>query len=41
MTKGIVSGVVANMVTNVSMGMQDAGVSATLKHFPGLGSENG
>ena len=33
--------VVANMVTNVSMGMQDAGVSATLKHFPGLGSENG
>ncbi len=33
--------VVANMVTNVSMGMQDAGVSATLKHFPGLGAENG
>lgn len=35
------SEVVANMVTNVSMGMQDAGVSATLKHFPGLGAENG
>lgn len=33
--------VVANMVSGVVKGLQDAGVSATLKHFPGLGAENG
>lgn len=33
--------VVANMVSGVSKGLQDNGVSATLKHFPGLGAENG
>lgn len=33
--------IVANMVTNVSAGLQDAGVCATLKHFPGLGAEDG
>ena len=33
--------VVANMVSHVSMGLQDNGVSATLKHFPGLGAEDG
>lgn len=30
--------VVADMVSNVTMGLQDAGVCATLKHFPGLGA---
>ncbi len=33
--------VVANMVSGVVRGLQDAGVSATLKHFPGLGAEDG
>ncbi|MCM1508620.1 MAG: glycoside hydrolase family 3 protein [Ruminococcus flavefaciens] len=33
--------VVANMATAVARGLQDAGVSATLKHFPGLGAEDG
>ena len=33
--------VVANMVTHVTLGLQDSGVSATLKHFPGLGAEDG
>jgi len=33
--------VVANMVSGVVKGLQDAGVSATLKHFPGLGAEDG
>ncbi|MBQ9111183.1 MAG: hypothetical protein IJY06_07445 [Oscillospiraceae bacterium] len=33
--------VVANMVSGVVRGMQDTGVSATLKHFPGLGAEDG
>ncbi len=33
--------VVANMATSVARGIQDAGVSATLKHFPGLGAEDG
>ena len=33
--------VVANMVSGVSKGLQDNGVSATLKHFPGLGAESG
>lgn len=33
--------VVANMASNVAKGLQDAGVSATFKHFPGLGAENG
>ena len=33
--------VVANMADYVARGLQDAGVSATLKHFPGLGAENG
>ena len=33
--------VVANMVAAVSSGLKDAGVSATLKHFPGLGAESG
>ena len=33
--------VVANMVSNVVKGLQNSGVSATLKHFPGLGAENG
>ena len=33
--------VVANMVSGVSKGLQDSGVSATLKHFPGLGAESG
>ncbi len=33
--------VVANMVENVVKGLQDTGVSATLKHFPGLGAEDG
>ncbi|MDE6035933.1 MAG: hypothetical protein K2G36_08505 [Ruminococcus sp.] len=33
--------VVANMATAVANGLQDAGVSATFKHFPGLGAEDG
>ncbi len=33
--------VVANMVSGVVKGLQDTGVSATLKHFPGLGAEDG
>ncbi len=33
--------VVGNMVANVVRGMMSSGVSATLKHFPGLGAENG
>lgn len=33
--------VVANMVSYVTRGLQDEGVSATLKHFPGLGAEDG
>ncbi|MCM1315017.1 MAG: glycoside hydrolase family 3 protein [Prevotella sp.] len=33
--------IVANMATAVANGLQDAGVSATLKHFPGLGAEDG
>lgn len=33
--------VVANMVSNVVRGLNASGVAATLKHFPGLGAENG
>lgn len=33
--------VVANMVCGVTKGLQDNGVCATLKHFPGLGAEDG
>lgn len=33
--------IVALMVENVVKGLQDNGVSATLKHFPGLGSSSG
>ncbi|MBP5581440.1 MAG: glycoside hydrolase family 3 [Ruminococcus sp.] len=33
--------VVANMICGVSKGLQDNGVSATLKHYPGLGAESG
>lgn len=33
--------VVANMASGVVKGLQSSGVSATLKHFPGLGAENG
>lgn len=33
--------IVANMATAVATGLQDAGVSATFKHFPGLGAEDG
>ncbi len=33
--------VVANMANNVAMGLQSAGVCATMKHFPGLGAEDG
>ena len=33
--------VVANMVSGVVSGLQDSGVCATLKHFPGLGAETG
>lgn len=33
--------IVANMATSVATGLQDAGVCATLKHFPGLGAEDG
>ncbi len=33
--------VVANMAANVVRGLNSSGVAATLKHFPGLGAENG
>ena len=33
--------IVANMVSAVVKGLQETGVSATLKHFPGLGAEDG
>ncbi|MDE6092955.1 MAG: glycoside hydrolase family 3 [Ruminococcus sp.] len=33
--------VVANMASNVAVGLEDAGVCATLKHFPGLGASDG
>ncbi len=33
--------VVANMSSNVAVGLKDAGVCATLKHFPGLGAAEG
>ncbi|MDE6834337.1 MAG: glycoside hydrolase family 3 protein [Ruminococcus sp.] len=33
--------IVANMATAVADGLQTAGVSATFKHFPGLGAEDG
>ena len=33
--------VVANMVSGVVAGLRSTGVCATLKHFPGLGAENG
>ena len=33
--------IVADMATNVAMGLQDAGVCATMKHFPGLGGADG
>ncbi len=33
--------VVGNMVNGVVQGMQSTGTAATLKHFPGLGAENG
>lgn len=33
--------VVSNMVSNVVKGLNSAGVCATLKHFPGLGAEDG
>ncbi|MCM1164887.1 MAG: glycoside hydrolase family 3 protein [Lachnospiraceae bacterium] len=33
--------VVANMVSNVVRGLNSSGVAATLKHFPGLGAEDG
>ncbi len=33
--------VVANMAGNVIKGLQDSGVCATAKHFPGLGAEGG
>ncbi|MDE7122251.1 MAG: glycoside hydrolase family 3 protein, partial [Oscillospiraceae bacterium] len=33
--------VTANMVSGVVQGLQSTGVAATLKHFPGLGAENG
>ncbi|MBR1527952.1 MAG: hypothetical protein IJ642_01470 [Oscillospiraceae bacterium] len=33
--------VVGNMVSGVVQGLQSTGVAATLKHFPGLGAENG
>ncbi len=35
------SEVVANMASNVAIGLKDAGVYATLKHFPGLGAADG
>lgn len=33
--------VVASMASNVAIGLKDAGVYATLKHFPGLGAADG
>ena len=33
--------IVADMITNVVSGLQNSGVCATLKHFPGLGAEGG
>lgn len=33
--------VVANMVSNVVSGLRSSGAAATLKHFPGLGAEDG
>lgn len=33
--------VVASMASNVAIGLKDAGVCATLKHFPGLGGADG
>lgn len=33
--------VVANMIAGVVRGLNSSGVSATLKHFPGLGAEDG
>lgn len=33
--------VVANMVSNVVKGLNSSGIAATLKHFPGLGAEDG
>lgn len=33
--------IVANMVSNVVRGLNASGVAATLKHFPGLGAEDG
>lgn len=33
--------IVADMATNVAMGLKDAGVCATFKHFPGLGAGSG
>ncbi|MBR7083909.1 MAG: glycoside hydrolase family 3 [Oscillospiraceae bacterium] len=33
--------IVGNMVSGVVQGLQNTGVSATLKHFPGLGAEDG
>lgn len=33
--------VVANMVSGVVSGLRETGVAATLKHFPGLGAEDG
>lgn len=33
--------IVANMASGVVKGLSDEGVCATLKHFPGLGAENG
>lgn len=33
--------VVGDMAANVARGLMSSGVSATLKHFPGLGAENG
>lgn len=33
--------VVANMVSNIVRGLKSSGVAATLKHFPGLGAEDG
>ncbi|MDE5583473.1 MAG: glycoside hydrolase family 3 protein [Ruminococcus sp.] len=33
--------IVADMAVNVATGLKDAGVCATMKHFPGLGAEEG
>lgn len=33
--------IVATMASNVAVGLKDAGVCATLKHFPGLGAAEG